>query len=45
MNGGWVYNITNKRDGVIYVGVTSNLPKRAWNTAKAWCQGSRNATD
>jgi putative endonuclease len=22
--------MTNKRDGVLYVGVTSDLPKRAW---------------
>ena len=30
MPGGWVYFITNRRDGVLYVGVTSNLSKRAW---------------
>jgi putative endonuclease len=30
MKGGWVYIVTNKRDGILYVGVTSNLPKRAW---------------
>jgi len=30
MQGGWVYIVANKRDGVLYVGVTSNLPKRAW---------------
>jgi putative endonuclease len=30
MKGGWVYIVTNKRDGVLYIGVTSNLPKRAW---------------
>ena len=30
MQGGWVYIMTNKRDGVLYVGVTSDLPKRAW---------------
>ena len=26
----YVYIMTNKRDGVLYVGVTSDLPKRAW---------------
>jgi putative endonuclease len=26
--GGWVYILTNKRYGVLYVGVTSNLPAR-----------------
>jgi putative endonuclease len=30
MAGGWVYFMTNRRDGVLYAGVTSNLPKRAW---------------
>jgi putative endonuclease len=26
--GGWVYVLTNKPHGVLYVGVTSNLPQR-----------------
>ncbi|WP_459859286.1 GIY-YIG nuclease family protein [Dongia sp. agr-C8] len=30
MKGGFVYIVTNKHDGVLYVGVTSDLPKRAW---------------
>jgi putative endonuclease len=30
MQGGWVYFMTNRRDGVLYVGVTSDLAKRAW---------------
>jgi putative endonuclease len=25
-----IYIITNKPDGVLYIGVTSNLPKRIW---------------
>ncbi|GAB2179363.1 GIY-YIG nuclease family protein [Dongia sp. agr-C8] len=29
MKGGFVYIVTNKPDGVLYVGVTSDLPKRA----------------
>jgi putative endonuclease len=29
MAGGWVYLMTNKRDGTLYCGVTSVLPKRA----------------
>jgi putative endonuclease len=29
MRGGWVYFITNRRDGILYVGVTSNLARRA----------------
>src|SRR5579864_8828481 len=28
--GGWVYFMTNRRNGVLYVGVTSDLAKRAW---------------
>jgi len=28
--GGWVYIMTNRRDGTLYVGVTSDLPRRAW---------------
>ena len=26
-----VYILTNKRNGTLYVGVTSNLPKRIWD--------------
>ena len=29
MAGGWVYFITNRRNGILYAGVTSNLPRRA----------------
>ena len=28
--GGWVYIMANKRYGTIYTGVTSNLPRRAF---------------
>jgi putative endonuclease len=30
MRGGWVYLITNKPNGILYAGVTSNLPRRAF---------------
>ena len=30
MAGGWVYFMTNRRNGILYVGVTSNLPQRAF---------------
>ncbi len=30
MNGGYVYIMSNKRDGTLYVGVTSNLSRRIW---------------
>ena len=25
-----IYILANKKDGVLYIGVTSNLPKRVW---------------
>jgi len=28
--GGWVYLMTNRRDGTLYLGVTSDLARRAW---------------
>ena len=28
MAGGWVYFMTNRRTGILYAGVTSNLPRR-----------------
>jgi putative endonuclease len=28
--GGFVYIVTNRRDGILYTGVTSDLPKRAF---------------
>ena len=30
MKGGWVYIVTNKPNGTLYVGVTSNIARRAW---------------
>jgi len=30
MAGGWVYFMTNRRNGILYAGVTSNLPRRAF---------------
>ena len=29
-NGGFVYIVANRRNGTIYIGATSNLPKRVW---------------
>ena len=28
--GGWVYIVTNRKNGTLYTGVTSDLSKRAW---------------
>jgi putative endonuclease len=30
MAGGWVYIVTNRPDGTLYVGVTADLARRAW---------------
>jgi len=30
MRGGWTYIMTNRARGVLYVGVTANLPARVW---------------
>jgi putative endonuclease len=40
--GGWVYILTNKRDGVLYIGVTANLAARMIQhragTGSAFCR-------
>jgi putative endonuclease len=39
MRGGWVYFMTNRRDGILYVGVTSNLPRRAYEHREGLVEG------
>ena len=37
--GGWVYLITNEPNGVLYVGVTSNIARRAWEHRESVVDG------
>ena len=35
----YVYILTNKKEGVFYIGVTSNLPKRIWEHKNKVAEG------
>jgi putative endonuclease len=39
MPGGWVYFITNKRNGILYAGVTSALPRRIYEHREGQVSG------
>ncbi len=39
MKGGWFYLMTNRRNGILYAGVTSNLPRRAFEHRRALIGG------
>ena len=39
MAGGWVYIITNRPNGTLYVGVTNNIQRRAWEHREGLCEG------
>jgi putative endonuclease len=39
MLGGWVYLITNKRNGILYAGVTSDLPRRIYEHREGQVRG------
>jgi putative endonuclease len=36
---GYVYIMANKRNGTIYIGVTSNLPQRIWQHREGLVEG------
>ncbi len=37
--GGFVYMMSNRKDGTLYVGVTSDLPRRAWEHREGVADG------
>jgi putative endonuclease len=39
MQGGWLYIMTNRPDGVLYVGVTSDLARRVWEHREGVADG------
>ena len=39
MAGGWVYIVTNRRGGTLYVGVTSDIARRAWEHREGTVEG------
>jgi putative endonuclease len=39
MSGGWVYIMTNQPNGTLYVGVTSDLPRRIWEHREGVADG------
>jgi putative endonuclease len=39
MKGGWVYIITNRREGTLYIGVTSDIARRAWEHSEGVVKG------
>ena len=39
MQGGWIYILTNRPNGTLYVGVTSNLARRIWEHREGAADG------
>jgi putative endonuclease len=39
MQAGWVYIVTNRPNGTLYVGVTSDLARRLWEHREGVCDG------
>jgi putative endonuclease len=39
MSGGWVYIMTNRPNGTLYTGVTSDIARRAWEHREGLMKG------
>jgi putative endonuclease len=39
MRGAWVYFMTNRPNGTLYVGITNNLVRRVWGHREGLLQG------
>ncbi len=39
MPGAWIYIMTNRPNGTLYVGVTTNLPRRIWEHREGVAEG------
>jgi putative endonuclease len=39
MGDAWVYILTNRPNGILYTGVTSNLPRRIWEHREGVAEG------
>jgi putative endonuclease len=39
MLGAWIYIVTNRRDGTLFVGVTSNIAQRIWQHKEGLVEG------
>jgi putative endonuclease len=37
--GGWLYIMTNRRNGVLYAGVSADMPRRVWEHKQGMIEG------